>query len=338
LSRFRVVITDFAAQGHGIETEVFARSGLDIELVGAQVSRDLGLAAATAGAHALLVQFATIDAALIATLHDCRVISRYGVGVDMVDLEAAGEAGIPVSNVPDFCVDEVSTQTVGFIVDLNRRTIQLDRHVHEKRWGTAPPVTAPHRLSSQTLGVVGLGAIGREVARKAQALGLSILAHDPFAVPGTASGVELVALPELLTRSDFVTLHCPLNASTQGLIGSAELASMKPTAYLLNLSRGPVVDQAALVQAIGSGRLAGAALDVLEAEPPDPDDPLLALDNVIITPHSSSWSVESALQLRRDAAQNVVTALSGGVPRSIVNGPQLRHCRSSQTNRGRHPA
>jgi len=324
LSRFRVVITDFTEPSHEVEREVFARSGIDIELVGAHASRELGLRAATAGAHALLVQFATIDADLIATLHDCRVISRYGVGVDMVDLDAAGAAGIPVSNVPDFCIDEVSTQTIGFLIDLNRRTIQLDRHVHEKRWGAAPPVTAPRRLNCQTLGVIGLGAIGREVARKAQALGLTVLAHDPFAQPGASSGVELVTLSELLARSDFVTLHCPLNSATRGLIGPAELSSMKPTAYLLNLSRGPVVDQAALVEALGSGRLAGAALDVLEAEPPDPDDPLLALDNVIITPHSSSWSVESSLQLRRDAAQNVIAVLFGAPPRSVVNGPQLR--------------
>jgi D-3-phosphoglycerate dehydrogenase len=321
---WRVVMTDFTEPGHAVETEVFERSGLDVGLVGAEESQERGLAATTAGADALLVQFATIDRSLIESLDRCRVISRYGIGVDMIDLEAAADAGIPVANVPDFCIDEVSTQTIGFLVDLNRRTIQLDRHVHEKRWGTAPPVTAPRRLAGQTLGVVGLGAIGREVARKAQALGLRILAHDPYAHVDPSSGVELVELADLLRASDYVTLHCPLNDSTRGLVGAPELAAMKPTACLLNLSRGPVVQQDALVHALRSGGIEGAALDVLDREPPDPDDPILALDNVIVTPHASSWSVESALQLRRDAAQNVVVALSGGRPRSVVNEPRPR--------------
>jgi D-3-phosphoglycerate dehydrogenase len=324
MSRWRVVMTDFTEPGHDIEAQVFAESGLDIELVGAEESAAKGLLTTTAGADALLVQFAQIDRALIDTLGSCRVISRYGIGVDMVDLDAAVAAGIPVANVPDFCIDEVSTQTIGFLVDANRRTIALDRHVHQKQWGVAPPaVTAPRRLAGQALGIVGLGAIGREVARKAQALGLRVLAHDPFATVDPSSGITMVPLGELLSSSDYVTLHCPLNDATRGLIGAAELAAMKPTSYLLNLSRGPVVQQDALVHALTSGQIEGAALDVLTAEPPDPDDPILALDNVIITPHASSWSVESAQQLRHDAAENVVVALSGGQPRSIVNRAQL---------------
>jgi D-3-phosphoglycerate dehydrogenase len=323
---WRVVMTDFTEPGHAIESEVFAASGLDIELIGAEESRERGLAETTAGADALLVQFATIDATLISGLDRCQVISRYGIGVDMVDLSAAAAAGIPVANVPDFCIDEVSTQTIGFLIDLNRRTIQLDRHVHEKRWGaSAPAVTPPRRLAGQTLGIVGLGAIGREVARKAQALGLRILAHDPFATVDAGSSIELVELAVLLAESDYVTLHCPLNDATRGLIGATELAAMKPTSYLLNLSRGPVVDQTALVDALSSGQIAGAALDVVHTEPPDPSDPILALDNVIITPHSSSWSLESGRQLRRDAAENVVVALSGGTPRSVVNQPVPRN-------------
>jgi D-3-phosphoglycerate dehydrogenase / 2-oxoglutarate reductase len=322
MSRWRVVMTDFTEAGHRIESDVFAASGLDIELIGAEESQARGLVETTAGAHALLVQFATIDRALIDTLTECRVISRYGIGVDMVDLDAAGAAGIPVANVPDFCIDEVSTQTIGFLIDLNRRSIALDRHVHAKSWGTPPPVTPPRRLAGQTLGIVGLGAIGREVARKAQALNLRILAYDPYA--DEASGITQVSLPELLSRSDYVTLHCPLNDSTRGLIGAIELASMRSTACLLNLSRGPVVDQDALVAALRAGQIEGAALDVLTTEPPSRDDPILTLDNVIITPHSSSWSVESSRQLRRDAAANVVVALSGEQPRSIVNRQQLQ--------------
>ncbi len=323
MARWRVVVTDFTETGYDIESAVFADSGLDIDIVPAEESARRGLAETTVGAHALLVQFATIDRALIETLTSCRVISRYGIGVDMIDLEAAGRAGIPVANVPDYCIDEVSTQTVGFLIDLNRRTLPLDRYVHAGHWGSGPlPVAPPRRLSNQTLGIVGLGAIGREVARKAQALGLRILACDPFATAGQA-GVRVVPLPELLAESDYVTVYCPLNDSTRGLIGAAELAMMKPGANLLNLSRGPVVQQEALVDALRSGHLEGAALDVLDVEPPRAGEPILDLANVIVTPHASSWSVESARELRQRAAENIVTALRGDRPRFVVNRTQL---------------
>ena len=242
----------------------------------------------------------------------------------MIDVQAAGELGIPVANVPDFCVDEVSTQTLGFIIDLNRHTFELNEHVHRGHWGSQPvPGTAPRRLAGQTLGIVGLGTIGCEVARKALAFGVTILARDPYLETAPA-GVRLVELDELLAASDYVTLHCPLVPETRGLIGARELATMKPTAYLLNLSRGPVVEQSALADALTSGVIAGAALDVMAAEPPSPDDPLLHMGNVLLTPHTSSWSVESIDQLRRDAAVNVTDALSGRQPRSLVNRDHLR--------------
>jgi D-3-phosphoglycerate dehydrogenase len=175
------------------------------------------------------------------------------------------------------------------------------------------------------VGIVGLGNIGRIVARKAANMGVQLLGYDPFITSQAAAdlNVELVSLEELLQRSDFVTLHCPLNADTRGLIGSAQLALMKPTACLINMARGPVVVQAALYEALANHTILAAALDVLEQEPPSPDDPLLQLDNVIITPHTSSGSVQAVLQLRRDTAQNVVDALSGSLPRSIVNRAAL---------------
>lgn len=317
----RVVITDFTDPDQSIEEAVFAASGLDIELVSAAESRSKGVASTTVGADALLVQFATIDAALIETLTSCKVISRYGIGVDMIDLAAARSAGIPVTNVPDFCIDEVSTQTIGFLIDLNRQTVPLNAHVHAGKWGSPIALAAPRRLGGQTLGVVGLGAIGREVARKAGAIGLRVIAYDPFAQPSPGSSVTMHPLEDVLAASDYVSLHCPLNDSTRGLINATRLALMKPSAFLLNLSRGPVVDEAALHEALVAHRIAGAALDVMVSEPPATDNPLLGLDNVILTPHTSSWSAESAQQLRRDAARNVVDALSGKTLRSVVNRP-----------------
>jgi D-3-phosphoglycerate dehydrogenase len=321
--RHRVVVTDFTESGHDIEAEVFADSGLPIDLITAAETERSGLLAATAGAHALMVQFAKIDRALIGTLTSCQVIARYGVGVDMIDIDAATDHGIPVANVPHYCIDEVSLQAIGFLLDLNRGTLPLAAHVRAGRWGAAPPVAPPSRLRGQLLGVVGFGAIGSEVARKARALGLEVIAHDPFARPDRHPGISFVPLAQLLGQSDYVTLHCPLTEATAGLIGAAELAQMKPTAYLLNLSRGPVVDQAALTEALRTGVIRGAALDVLSTEPPDPADALLQLDNVIVTPHVASWSVESGVELRRGVAQSVVDALRGRPPASVVNRDQL---------------
>jgi D-3-phosphoglycerate dehydrogenase len=178
-------------------------------------------------------------------------------------------------------------------------------------------------LRGQVLGVVGFGAIGSEVARKARAFGLEVVAYDPFAAPDRHPETSFVSLAQLLAQADYVTLHCPLTDATRGLIGRAELAQMKPSAYLLNLSRGPVVDQAALTQALRTGVIQGAALDVLTTEPPDPADPLLQLDNVIVTPHIASWSIEAGLELRREVAQSVVDALQGREPASVVNRSQL---------------
>ncbi len=319
MTSFRVVLTDFTDPHQQIETDVFNESGLDITLVRAEPGTDRDLAILAPDADALLVQFAQVRKDVIDSLRNCKVISRYGIGVDMIDLEAAAARGIPVANVPDFCIDEVSTQTIGFLIDLNRHTRELDEYVRTGGWGHRPvSVTAPRRLAGQVLGIVGLGAIGREVARKAGALGLVVQAFDPF-VESAPDGVTLVDLETLLQRSDYVTLHCPLVPQTRGLIGAAAFAQMKPTAYLLNLSRGPVVDQDALLAALTDGSIAGAAVDVLTTEPPAIDDPLLSLPNLIVTPHSSSWSAESSDQLRHDAAENIVEALSGRLPRSIVN-------------------
>ena len=324
MTSFRVVLTDFTDPNQHIETDVFNRSGLDITLVRAEPGTDRDLAILAPLADALLVQFAQVRKDVVDSLQNCKVISRYGIGVDMIDLEAAAARGIPVANVPDFCIDEVSTQTIGFVIDLNRHTFELDAYVRTGGWGHRPvSVTAPRRLAGQVIGIVGLGAIGREVARKAGALGLKVLAHDPY-VESAPADVALVDLETLLLQSDYVTLHCPLVPQTRGLINAGAFARMKPTAYLLNLSRGPVVDQDALLAALTDGSIAGAAVDVLTTEPPAVDDPLLRLPNLLVTPHSSSWSAESSDQLRHDAAANIVEALSGRLPRSIVNRSLLR--------------
>jgi len=331
MAPFKIVITDFGDPSHELEEAVLRDSGLDYELVRLNTRSAAELMPHVADADALIVQWASIDRALIESIQQCRVISRYGIVVDMVDLEAASERGIPVCNVPDYCIEEVSTHALAFVLALNRRLFQQTAHVAAGHWGGAPG-GMPARLSLQSMGVLGLGRIGREVARKAQGVGLTVLAYDPYLSPEQAQalGVELVGLEELLRRADYLSIHCPLTKETRHLIGAAQLALMKPTAFLINMARGPVVDQPALFQALTQGVIAGAAADVLEQEPPDPNDPLLKLPNVFITPHSSSASTESVMQLRRDVARNVVLVLQGHPPRAVVNPQALRGAASAR--------
>lgn len=324
MAQYRIVITDFGGSDVELEEEVLRESGLDYELVRLNGSAQHNLIAELDGADALLVQWAQIDRNVIDSLTRCKVISRYGIGVDMVDLKAAAERGIPVANVADYCIDEVSTHTLAFLLMLNRHIRVQHNHVRSGKWAGMPG-GAPSRLSEQTLGVVGLGNIGRAVVQKAKGFGLTIIGYDPYLSDEQAAalGIENVGWEDLLRRSDYLTLHCPLTEETRHLVNAAAFAQMKPTAYLINMARGPVVDQQALYEALTTGQIAGAALDVLEQEPPDPSDALLQLDNVIITPHSSSWSTESSLQLRRGVVQNVVDALQGRQPRSVVNRKEL---------------
>jgi D-3-phosphoglycerate dehydrogenase / 2-oxoglutarate reductase len=320
MAQFKVIITDFGNPDNDLEAAECAASGLDIELVRLNAATPDELLPHVADADALIVQWCKITPAVMDAMQHCKVISRYGIGVDMVDLEAAGKRGIPVANVPDFCIEEVSTHTIGFVIALNRHMWLHDAHVRSGKWGGAPG-GPPARLAGQTLGIVGLGNIGSMVAIRAAGLNLRLLGYDPYLPAARAAelGVALVSLDDLLAQSDYVTLHCPLIAETRHLIGAAQLACMKPTAYLINMARGPVVDQPALYDALTRGVIAGAAVDVLEQEPPNPADPLLQLPNIIITPHTSSWSADSLIQLRREAAANVVAVLKGGMARSIVN-------------------
>lgn len=321
MSKMKVVITDFGAPDSEVEKAVLQESGLDIELVRLNTHNPEEIIEHTTDADALLVGFAPVGRPIIERLTRCRVISRYGIGVNNVDLQAASERNIIVCNVPDYCTEEVSTHTLAFLLYLNRHIHLQDKLVRSGQWSLAMKGTIPSRLPGQVLGLVGLGNIGRMVARKAQGLGLRVLSYDPYLDPdkGREAGVELVSLEEMLARSDYVSLHCPLTDETHHLIGAAQLKLMKPSAFLINMARGPVVDQPALYQALVEQTIAGAALDVLEQEPPAPEEPILQLDNVIFTPHSSSATVESAFQLRRDTARNAVAVLQGMIPRWVVN-------------------
>jgi D-3-phosphoglycerate dehydrogenase len=219
------------------------------------------------------------------------VIGRYGVGVDNIAVEAATVLGIPVTNVPSYSEHEVAEHALALLLALARRVVVFDRSVREAEWSLARgrPV---HRIAGTTLGIVGFGRIGRMLAAKARGLGMTVVVHRPRLAESDAraAGVEAVALPELARRADFVSLHVPLDEGTRHLVDRELLRAMKPTAFLVNTARGGIVDRDALLEALRDGWIAGAALDVVEPEPLPPGDPLLALPNLIVTPHAAYYS------------------------------------------------
>jgi D-3-phosphoglycerate dehydrogenase len=250
----------------------------------------------------------------------CRVIVRFGIGVDNVAVDAATGRGIMVCNTTDYCIDEVADQAMSFLLACARGLFPSAKIARDATWDfTRMPRLA--RIRGQTLGLLGVGHIGSAVAARAKGFGLRIIGHDPYLSDEAARqvGVQLVDLDTLLTESDFVSIHLPLNSETAGMFGAAALGKMKPTAFLINVARGKIVDQAALCRALQQGKIAGAALDVLETEPPAADDPIRRLDNVILTPHSAWYSEESRVDMRRRAVGQVVSVLKGEMPYSLVN-------------------
>ncbi len=277
----------------------------------------------TRGCDAVLTSWGVrFDRRVIEALEKCVVIGVGSVGVDMVDVEAATEAGIVVTNVPDVFIDEVADHTMMLLLAAARRVTVMDHMVRGGDWWKGRPLFDEiPRIFGQTLGLVSFGNVARAVAARAIPFGLRVIAHDPYVseLEITRAGVEPVELDELLERSDFVSLHPALNEETRHLIDAAALERMKPGAVLVNTGRGPLVDQDALVEALRSGEIAFAALDVLEREPPKEDDAILELHNVILTPHSASATSRMRPATRRRAAREVALVLSGRWPRSCVN-------------------
>ena len=296
---------------------VLARIGADLELA-SQPTPDAILGVAR-HADALLVTYAKVTAEMIQQMPRCRIISRFGIGVDNVDIAAATAAGIVVTKVPDYCIDEVSDHALALLLALARKIPLANAQVHAGQW-TMPAVVPIHRLRGRMLGLVGFGRIPQLVAPKAKSFGLEVITHDPYigADVCARAGVERVDFPQLLRLSDFVSIHSPLLPDTRGLFDAGVFSQMKPSAFLINTARGPIVDEPALARALDAGQLAGAALDVMTQEPPG-SSPLFGRDNVIITPHISFYSEESLEELQTKAAEEVVRVLTGEAPRNPVN-------------------
>lgn len=317
-SRWTVAVVGHRFESLAIEREVFGDSAdvVDGEALDAVECADL-LKRANA---VLLGSRGHIGGDVIRRMPHCRVIARYGIGVDNVDAGAATERGVLVTNVPDYCVDEVATHTVALILAASRRLPANLQAVKRGDWSFAAMKGAA-ALSSQTVGLVGFGRIGRAVADKLRSLVEEIVVFDEMVDDEVivGAGATAVLFDGLVRRVDYLSLHCPLTDETRGLVDAAVLEAMKPDAWLINTARGEIVNEKALIDALKRGVIGGAALDVLSNEPPEMDHPLLHLENAIVTPHVAHYSERAMSELQRRTAEAARTVLEGAVPESPVN-------------------
>jgi len=323
MSRMKVVYVDSSRQPGVDWTEeraIFDAVGADLVL--ANCASDDEVVEQAGDADAILNTMYYMDAALLARLSGVKVIVRGGVGVDNIVVPAATEHGIIICNVVDYGYNEVANHAFAMLMSLNRKLVQLDRAVRDGT-GRPPSEVLAHtgRVAGETLGLLSFGNIAQAVARRGQGFDMEVIAYDPYVEPAAAArhGVALVPLDELLRRSDYISVHTPLVDETRGLIGARELALMKPGAYLVITSRGGIVDEAALGDALAAGQLAGAGIDVWVHEPVTADNPLLAYDNVLASSHHAWYSDVSPALLRRRTVEAAADVLAGVMPRSVVN-------------------
>lgn len=330
------MITDSDLPGSAGE-EILEAAGLVVRRADCVTAEDV--VRAGRGADALVVQWATVSGQALAELAGLRFISRLGIGYDMIDVPAATRHGIAVANTPTYCVEEVATHTTAMILALTRGLPAYDSAVRSGTWAATQARPMAARPSASTVLIVGFGRIGSMAAANVSALGFRVLVHDPLVDDGvvTGAGYEPVALDHGLSRADVISLHAPLSESTRHLLDAASLARVKPGAVVVNTCRGPLIDEVALADALESGRLGGAALDVYVREPLPADSRLRTLGNVLLTPHAAWYSPQAMNDLPVHAATNVVDFLAGRSVASIVNPAYATRARQRPTilDRGR---
>ncbi len=320
-AKSKVLLTDYVWESVDMERQIL---GNDVSLVPLQTKKPEEFIAEAADCVALLNTYAgPITADVMAKMPQCKIIARYGIGVDTIDLEAATKAGIIVTNNPTYCIDEVAEHTMALLLSAARKITFYDRQVRSGRWAV-PPGKPIQRVNGSTIGLVGYGNIARAVAVRAAAFGMKVLYADPFIKQGQLDtpGTK-VEIDQLLAESDFVSLHPPLTSKTRGLVSDDAFGKMKKSAVLVNCSRGPVIDTAALVRALDAGKIAGCALDTVDPEPLPDAHPLRGRDNVIINPHAAWYSEQAMKGLQGGAPGEVARVLSGQWPINVVN-PAVR--------------
>jgi D-3-phosphoglycerate dehydrogenase / 2-oxoglutarate reductase len=323
--KFKVLHTD-AAPGAPLEAErrELARAGA--ELISYHCHTEEDVIHAAPDADGLLVGSAPITRRVISALPRCQVIVRYGIGVDTIDVAAATEYGVIVANIPDFCLEEVANHAIMLLLACSKRLVRLDDAVRAGQWERRREILAnTGRIAGQTLGLVAFGKIPRAIVPKARALQLRVLAYDPYVHDACmqAYGVTPARLDELLAQSDYVSVHTPLTLETRGMFDEHVFRQMKRSAFFINTSRGPVVNERALTRALQEGWIAGAGLDVFEQEPLVPESPLCSMPNVTLTPHSASYSEEAFAELRQRVGAEAARVLNGYEPTAWVN-PEVK--------------
>lgn len=318
MTKTRIGVADTVFPTLDPAAEVLAPLDPDIRI--AETSAPDDILKAAREAEIVLVTFAKLDAELIAELENCRVIGRFGTGVDNIDLDAATKRGIQVVFCPFYCVDEVSDHALALLLSLARKVVYANTLVQSGRW-EAKALQPIRRIRGRKAGLVGFGKIPQILAPKLQALGAEVLVFDPFVAAETVekAGVRRVEFEELLEEADYISIHAPLTESTHHLFSDDAFARMKPEALLVNTARGPLVDESALARALDSGAIAGAALDVTEEEPLAADSPLRGRDNVILTPHGAFYSEDALMELQTTVARDVLAVMGGKAPQYPAN-------------------
>jgi len=324
----KVVVTDYIEKDLAWEAEQFKAAGIEFAAFQLKGKSDDEIAAACADAEGILVNMVKVTDALLDKLPNCKLIVRHGIGYDNVDVAACTRHGVQFAYQPDYCKDDVAEHAIALMFACARKVVWsrpvLDASSAAGQWDLAP-VFPLYRLHGKTLGIVGVGRIGSRVYRKLRSFGFRLLANDPYLTPerkAELEGLEFVDKETLFSSADFVTVHVPLNDETRHLVDAEALGWMKPTAYLVNTARGPVVDEQALAEALKKRQIAGAGVDVYPVEPPPPDFPLLGLDNAILTPHIA-WASEESSQEIRQSMLNDFLALAQGKPARCVVNPEV---------------
>ncbi len=318
MPRHTVAVTDHLFPSMDDEARMFR--AMDAELIIGQCKDENDVITLCRRADAILNTYVRMTSRVIESLERCKVIVRFGIGYDNVDVETATRCGVMVANTTEYCIDEVADQAMAMLLACGRGLFPAGRVARGRTWDLSR-MPALRRLRGQVLGLVGIGQIGKAVAARAHGFGLKVLASDPHVdeAAARALGMEKVDLDALLAASDYVSVHVPLVPATEGMMNADVFARMKPTAFLINVARGRIVNQADLVRALQHGDIAGAGLDVLEQEPPEAGDVVTTLDNVVLTPHSAWYSEEARVEMRRRAVGQVVRVLKGELPCSLIN-------------------
>ncbi len=316
MKKFKVVLTDNIFPDLELEKRMLSEA--NAELV--EVENPDNLADAVVEADAVINTYMLLPAEIINKMQKCKLIIRNGIGVNTIDIEAASKKGIMVANIPTYCLDEVSTHTVALLLACNRKIAYLNNEVKSANWNVKLAIPI-YSLQDKILGLLGFGKISQLVSRKIKAFGMKVITYDPYITQKVADeyGVTVVDFETLLKDSDYLSIHCPLTDETRGLLNYSAFKMMKKTAYVINTARGPIINEKDLITALKEGEIAGAGLDVLQTDGVDPDNPLLKMDNVIITPHSAWYSEESIIRRRTQTIENVIKVLQGGEPDSFIN-------------------